>query len=109
MDAERLSTVINILAVFAAVPQALLAVRVYVPVTGMILIGFCKVDVNPPGPVQLHWLAPPAIPSNFNVSPGHGVSELAPAPTLTGIVVEFTMTMVLAVAVHPLAEDTVTV
>ena len=109
MDAERASTVIDTMAEFAPAPQALLAVRVYVPVAGVVTVGSCTVDVYPPGPVQLHWVAPMALPSSVNVFPGHSVVILALALTVLGIVVEFTTTSVLAVAVHPLVADTVTV
>jgi hypothetical protein len=87
----------------------LLAVREYIPLIGVVMIGFCWVDVNPPGPVQLHWVTPVPRPNSFNVSPLHGVNELGAADTEVGMVEEFTTTVVLAVAVHPLVAVTVTV
>ena len=108
MDAVGLSIVIDTLPVLAAAPQVLLAVRVYVPVTGAAMIGFCWLDVNPPGPVQFQWVAPVALPDSINVVPGHSVVRLAVAVTAVGMVLAFTTTLVPADAVHALAAVTVT-
>ena len=79
------------------------------PVIGVTTVESIVAEVNPPGPVQLQWVAPVALPDRINVVPGHRVVRLAVAVTPVGMVVAFTTTLVLADAVHELAAVTVTV
>jgi hypothetical protein len=48
------------------------------------IVGFCNVEVNPFGPVQLHDVAPVALPDNVNVAPSQIGFGLADAVTPVG-------------------------
>ncbi len=48
-----------------------------------VMLGFCKVEANPPGPVQLYVAPAKLVAVRFNVCPGHS-GPLFPAATGQG-------------------------
>jgi hypothetical protein len=59
-------------------------VREYVPVTVGVALGFCKVEVNPEGPLQLHAVALLELDESVTVPPTH-IGPLLVAPVDDGI------------------------
>ena len=60
-----------------------------------LIVGFCKVEVKPLGPLQFHEVAPVALPDKDNVAPAQTGLGLADADTPVGAV--STVTAIVAV------------
>ena len=66
----------------------LLTVREYVPVTVGVAVGFCRLEVNPEGPLQLHAVALLELEESVTVPPTHiGPLLVAPVEDGTGLTV----------------------
>ena len=73
------------------------------------MLGFCKFDVNPFGPIQENDVAPTAVAFKLIVPPS-STGELLDAVTkVGGVQVGVTITLVVAVAVQVPVESTVSV
>ena len=76
-------------------------VTVYAPVAAKVtagIVGFCKADVNPFGPVHAKVAVPPPVAVKFNVEPSH-IGALDPAVVVGKAL---TVTLTVDVDVQPL-------
>src|SRR6056297_1704965 len=88
-------------------PFTSVMVTLYVPLSvgvAAVTVGFCRAEVNVPGPSQLQLVASPAVSVRL-MSPPSQIGELLPA---VAVGVAFTVTSVVEVAVHPFTSVMVT-
>ena len=97
---------VMVVVVLAVQPPASVTLTAYMPLAAAVtpeMVGFCCVERNPFGPLQLYDTPPPA--NRFNIDPvqtGLLLDAVATTPV-------FTVTLVVVIDVHPAALATVTV